>query len=227
MTPISCLIVDDEPLARETLEAYVASTPLLHHADSCADALEALARLQAGDIQLLFLDINMPRLSGLGLLRSLDRPPLVVFTTAYPQYAVEGFELEAVDFLVKPIAFERFAKAVRRVADRLPAVPEDPGVLLIRADARTHRVSYDDIHYFQARGDYVKVRLEQQTLITHLTLKYLEGHLPARSFFRIHKSYLVGLDHVAYVEGNQVRVGDELLPLGAAYKEAFMQRLGG
>ncbi|RMG66764.1 MAG: DNA-binding response regulator [Bacteroidetes bacterium] len=225
--PIPCLIVDDEPLARETLEDYVAHSPALQLRGSCADALEAMKHLQGDDVSLLFLDINMPRLSGLGLIRSLDRPPLVIFTTAYPQYAVEGFELEALDYLVKPISFERFTKAVRRATDRLSQREAEAGYLLLRADSRTHRLAHSDIHYFQGKGDYVKVSLADHSLISHLTLKHLEASLPAKQFFRIHKSYLIGLAHVAYVEGNQVRVGDEMLPIGAAYKEAFMAALGG
>lgn len=226
---MTCLIVDDEPLARETLATYVSQSGLLRCLGQCRDAPEALQRLQAEPVDVLFLDINMPEVSGLSLLRSLARPPLVVFTTAYAEYAVDGFELNAVDYLLKPFSFERFMKAVSKLLDqqRLRQGPSSvlPTYLLVRTDGKTYKLAFEDLHYVHARGDYVKMHGRGKTLVCKDSLKRLSEQLPPEQFVRIHKSYLISLAQVQYIEGNQVKVGEQLLPIGASYKEGFLERL--
>jgi two-component system LytT family response regulator len=230
MQPISCIIVDDEPLAVEVLENYVARLPKLESLGSYGDAFQAMEALRQQPVSVMFLDINMPGLSGLSLARSLSDPPLLVFTTAYAEHAVEGFELDAVDYLLKPISFERFVQAVEKVSRALQQKPasREEGHLLVRADKKLHRVAWKDILYIEALGDYVKVHLQGQDkpLVSKARLKNLEQKLPETAFLRIHKSYLCGWRFVQYLEGNRLQVGDHLLPVGQTYKEKLLERLG-
>ncbi len=225
---MKCIIVDDEPLAAEVLNSFVEKLPGIECVATCADAFEALAALRVHEVELMFLDINMPGLSGLSLLRSLRRPPLVVFTTAYAEHAVEGFELEALDYLLKPIAFERFARAVekaRRALEGAGKTEAVPPVLLLKADRKLHRIPLDSIHYLESVGDYVKVFTAAGCIIAKITLKKLEDELSAQPFVRIHKSFICPLSRIQYLEGNQLRVGEQMLPIGQAYKESLLQRL--
>ena len=180
--------------------------------------------LQNERIDLLLLDINMPKLSGIGLLKALPNPPLVVFITAYPEYAVEGFELEAVDYLLKPFSFERFVKAVNRVTQKMAIKTGNSSIstIVIKADKKLYQLDTTDILYLQAYGDYVKVFTKDKMLITKERLTNLEGQLPEDSFQRIHRSYIVALAAIEFVEGNQVKVGEELLPVAITYREQLL-----
>lgn len=225
---MNCIIVDDEPLAVEVLATFVEKLPGISCLATCADAFEAMTALQTHPVDLMFLDINMPGLSGLSLLRSLSKPPLVVFTTAYAEHAVEGFELEALDYLLKPIAFERFARAVQK-AQRALEVGEksEPAsqVLLLKADKKLYRIPLENIHYIESIGDYVKVFTEEKCLVSKITLKKIEQELDGQNFIRIHKSYICPLDRIQYIEGNRVRVGEQMLPIGQSYKEELIRSL--
>lgn len=227
---LRCLVVDDEPLARRVLEKYIADVPMLELIASCADAFEALEVLQSRqDIRLLFLDINMPRLSGISLLRTLPRPPMVIFTTAYPDFAVEGFELEAVDYLLKPFAFERFVKAVNKALKMTEAngpTPPANDFLLLRADKKLYRVPFAEILYLQAYGDYVKVHTSRQVYLTKERLQNLIQGLPEDLFLQVHRSYVVALNAISFVEGNQIDVGGTRIPVAITYREQLMARLG-
>lgn len=225
---LKCLIVDDEPLARETLENYVSDVPSLELNAKCSNAFEAIEALKKEAIDILFLDINMPKLSGISMLKSLDQKPQVIFTTAYAEYAVEGFELDAVDYLLKPFSFERFVKAVNKASDRIakqeqPKQNED-SFIAIKADKKIFKVNLDEINYIQALGDYVKVYTDSQTLVSHQTLKSLEQELPSLNFIRIHKSYIVALKAIQFIEGNQIKIEDEMIPIGASYKDELLRR---
>ncbi len=229
---INCLIVDDEPLALDILEKYIADTPQLLLAGRCMDAFDAIKRMKASPVDLLFLDINMPRLSGISLVRSLEDPPMVVFTTAYPEHAVEGFELDAADYLVKPFSFERFIKAVNKVENRLSSRGQQQredydftGFLSIKSDKKIYKVEYKSILTAQAYGDYSKVYTESGVIISSDNLKKLEHLLPEHLFLRIHKSYLVSLLHVQYIEGNMVKIKNQTLPIGARYREKLLLRI--
>lgn len=228
---IKSIIIDDEPLARELLEGYIKEIPSLELLAVCKDALEAGAFIRENEVDVMFLDIRMPKLSGIHFMKSLSDPPLVVFTTAYPEHAVEGFELEAVDYLVKPIAFERFLKAVNRVADILRSRMQEAGpmqdALVVKADKKIMRINQEDIRYIQSVGDYLKIVLEERSILVHDTLKNIEGQLLPGQFIRIHKSYIVPLARISYLEGNQVKIGEEMLPVGAAFKGGLIERLRG
>lgn len=228
---IHCIAVDDEPLSLRIVEKYVAELPQLELLATCADAFEAMEVLHTQPVDLVFLDINMPRLSGISLLKSLDRPPLVVFTTAYPEYAVEGFELEVVDYLLKPFSLERFIKAVNRAAEKLAAQTDAPppaaGHLLVKADKKLYKVDYRDILYLEAFGDYVKVHTKEKMLLTKERLATLEAALPGDAFLRIHRSYLIAVEAIEFLEGNLVKIGSEKLPVSAGMKDELLKRLGG
>lgn len=193
----------------------------------CSHAIEAGEKLRTpGNIELLFLDITLPRISGLDFYRSLSGAPPVIFTTAYPEYAVNGFEVNAVDYLVKPFPFDRFLKAVNKLLDqRRTNGPLLQDYILLQADKKTHKVNYDDILYIEAMGDYVKVYMRDKTLIVHHTLQKLQELLPYDRFFRIHKSFLIALPRIEYIEGNMVIINDRQLPIGQTYRTEFLTRL--
>ncbi|WP_420577383.1 LytR/AlgR family response regulator transcription factor [Ekhidna sp.] len=215
---IRCLIVDDEPPAREVLESYIAELPKLQLVASCSNAVEALEWMDKESIHLIFLDINMPKLSGINFYKSLSTKPKVIFTTAYAEHAVEGFELEAVDYLLKPFSFERFIKAVNKVeVGQKEANSAD--FIMLKADKKNHKVNFDQILYFESIGDYVKVHLrDAKTLIISETLRKLEEVLPY-TFLRVHKTYIISIPHLEYVEGNQITIGKTKIPIGQSYRD--------
>ncbi len=229
-----CMIVDDEPLARDVLVKYIANCPILELAAVCKSAFEAIEILKNKDIRILFLDINMPQLSGLSMVRTMDNPPNIIFTTAYPEYAVEGFEVDAADYLVKPFSFERFMKAVNKAIQREEYIRNrfqtqdhnERKYFRIKADGKIYQLDYDRIKYFEAFGDYVKVHTDDKTIITHDTLKNVEKNLPAKQFMRVHRSYIISLDKIEYIEGNRVKIGQEFIPVGDSYKENLETYLG-
>lgn len=230
---ISCLIIDDEPLAIRVLEKYVRRVPHLDLAGSCGDAIEAGEFLQNNVIDLLLLDIHLPELSGIHFLKTLPDPPLVIFTTAYPEYAVEGFELEVQDFLVKPIAFDRFLKAINKVTQhlqnqqrlnhigRLPL----PNHILVKADRKIYKIDYDEVLYLQAYGDYVKIVRRSGTIVPKITLREMEDKLPSSRFVQVHRSYIVALDAIRYLEGNHLYIGKTIIPIGQLFRDGLLSRL--
>ncbi len=226
---LQCLVVDDEPLSLEVIEKYVADIPFLNIASTAGNAIEANQLLGEMDIDLIFLDINMPRLSGIQFLKSLPRKPLVIFTTAYPEYALEGFELDAVDYLLKPFSFNRFLKAANKARDmhgQLDAGGLSDPYLFIKSDKRLHKISQKDIHIVESAGDYIKIRGNMKSLVTHDTLKNFEGSLDPAEFIRVHKSYIINKNKIDFIEGNRIRVGEEFIPVGKAYKQTFFEKIG-
>ena len=200
MTMLSCLIVDDEPLSQEVLKKFVDDAPLLQLNGICSDALEALEFLRQNTVDLIFLDINMPKLSGINFVKTLENPPLIIFTTAYAEYAVEGFELNAVDYLLKPIAFDRFLKAVNKAVELQQAWEiierskndlnkEETDYLMIRSDKRIYKINIDDLYYVQSYGDYVKIYTKEKVIIASETLKNMEQYLKTHCI-GYHKSTL-------------------------------------
>lgn len=226
---LSCLIVDDEPLSLDVLEKYIKDIPDLTLAGRCLDAFEAMKFLKENHVDLLFLDINMPKLSGINLVKSKDQLPEVVFTTAYPEYAVEGFELEVLDYLVKPISFERFLKTTNKAMKKLEANDENhsdlSGFIMIKSNKKLYKVAYDEILYCQSMGDFVKIHTKEKTFISSDTLKNVIAQLPNDQFFRIHKSNIISLSAFDYIEGNQVKVANDFLPIGLTYKDDFLKIL--
>ncbi len=223
----TCLLIDDEPLSRDVLRKYIEEVSDLEILAECTDAIEATHQLNQKQVDILFLDINMPGLSGISFARSLTRSPLIIFTTAYPEYAVEGFELEATDYLVKPYSFERFLKAVNRALERLREnhlTGDAGGKVLVKSDRKLYALPFVDIHYIEGQGDYIRIHTSQLKLMVHDTLKNFLESLPATDFMRIHKSYVVHLKHIEFLEGNQVRVKGQNLPVSPAQREELLSR---
>lgn len=224
---IKCMIIDDEPLSVKVIERYIADLPQLDLRATCSSAIEAMEALKLEPVDLLFLDINMPKLSGISFLRTLQNPPLVIFITAYPQYAVEGFELEALDYLLKPFSFERFLKAVSRAEKQLENAQSETAqqYVLVKADKKHYKIDFASIIYIQAYGDYVKICTDEKTLVVKDRLSNIEKSLPKDLFQRIHRSHIIALAALRFIEGNQVQVGKIKLPIAATYREELMLRL--
>lgn len=223
---INCLVVDDEPLSQEVIAEFVNACPELILTGICNDALEAGEFLKKQPVDLLFLDINMPRLSGIGFVKSLKEPPLIVFVTAYPEFALEGFEVDAVDYLVKPVSFERFRKAVNKILERIDKNAESKnGHILLRANKKDYRIEFENILYLEAFGDYVKFVTNERALLVHGTMKEFIEQLPENLFERIHKSYVIQVAKVEYLEGNTVKIGGNKLPVSLNYKDQLLFKL--
>ena len=232
---INTLIVDDEPLALDVLDTYIEKIPDLKLVKRCTNALEALEVLQKEPIDLIFLDIQMPQITGIDFLKTLSDPPLVIFTTAYPNYALEGFELDALDYLLKPISFDRFLKAVNRGVDQIKlqrasrGSQEDGGedYFFVKADKKLVKVNYADILYIEGLKDYVIIRLDQSRVITLQTMKSLEDKLPQQKFKRIHRSFIVNINKIHAIIGNMVEVLEKgqpkHLPIGKNYRDELQE----
>lgn len=222
-----CLIIDDEPLSVRVVEKYLAELPQWDLIASCENAFEAMEILRKEEVDLVFLDINMPKLSGISFLKSLKNPPLVIFITAYPEHAVEGFELAALDYLLKPFSFERFLKSVHRAEEKWSNQSPHPIAqhLFIKADKKLYKVDFEDILYLQAYGDYVKIFTKEKTLVTKDRLSNLEKELPISLFQKIHRSHTIALSAIQFIEGNQVQIGSSKLPIASSFKEELMGRL--
>jgi len=232
MKNIRCLIVDDEPLAREIIQTYLSRIPNWEVVKTCINAEEAYEALMQAGADVLFLDIQMPVISGIDFLRSLKNPPLVVFTTAYSHYAVEGFALHAADYLLKPITMSRFFQAVERVQELialkqnpLQPTPEKPGYIFVKHNGRLIKIYFDEIQYIRAEKDFSTVYLPDKKLLLSMHLKLLEAALPPHTFFRVHRSYLINAAKVTSIYGNMVFIGDAEIPIGANYKEVLYQKL--
>lgn len=231
---IRCLIVDDEPLACDGLENYVKKMPGLSLVGSCQSAFEALEYLQKEKPDLLFLDIQMPDMTGLELIKALPEPPKVVFTTAFREFAVEGFDLNAIDYLVKPIPFDRFVRAVQKVQAALgkqqnPAVEqkEEPEYIFIKSDGQIIKIPVKDILYAESAKDYVFIHTKEKRYMALLPLKQLEESLPEDHFFRIHRSYLAATAYITRLEGNFIFIGETKLPISRSLHDVIYQRIIG
>ncbi|MDA3883256.1 MAG: LytTR family DNA-binding domain-containing protein [Bacteroidales bacterium] len=226
---IHCIIVDDEPLARDILIEYTSKFSFLHLVAECKNAYEASAALQEYKIDLMFLDIQMPDISGMKLLDTLEHKPYVIFTTAYSDYAVEGFEKNAVDYLLKPISPERFLQAVTKVHDlqslHAHAKPEERNYMFVKVEYQTVRVNFNDILYIEGLKDYVKIYTNQGMIMTLLNIKGILAKLPEHQFVRVHKSYIVSLSAIEKIERNRIIFGTKRIPVGDTYKDVFNARI--
>jgi DNA-binding LytR/AlgR family response regulator len=227
---IRCLAIDDEPLALQQIVAYINKVPFLELAAQCQSALEARQFLESDTVDAIFCDINMPDLNGMDFVKSLASPPLIVFTTAYSEYAVEGFKVNAVDYLLKPFGLQDFQRAANRLKERLentPLAPSQDDTLFLKTDYRIVKVSISDIRYIEGMSEYLKVWLEGEPkpIITLLSMKKVEERLPD-NFMRIHRSYIVNLNKIQEVNKNRVIMDAQTyLPIGDMYKEAFQSYL--
>lgn len=230
---INCLIIDDEPLARKGLKEYMADIDFLIFSAEFDNPLKAMETLRSGDIQLIFLDIQMPKINGLDFLKTLQQPPPVIFTTAYPQYALDGFELNALDYLVKPISFDRFYKAVLKAKEyyevrekNVNAVPEaTDSYFFIKTDNKLVKLDFADILFVEALQNYVVVHTEKKKYMTYLTFKSVEDYLPSRQFIKTHKSYIVSASRIDSIEGNDIRIGAHHIPISRNLKDDVMDQL--
>ncbi len=221
---VKCIIAEDEPIGRNILQSYIRRDPRLELTGACKTARETLACLEANPVDLLFLDIQLPEVSGLQLLQSLPAAPLVIFTTAFREYAVEAFELNAIDYLLKPFSFERFRLAVDK-ALRYPEPQPDNAPFFIRDGSRFIQISPDDILYIEALREYVKIVTTTQNYIIHQTMKGLEEKLPDTLFVRIHKSYIVAIRKISAIEGNSIILGKDRLPISRQDKNAVLDKI--
>ena len=222
------ILVDDEPLALDVLETYVSQIPELTLVGKFNNAIAANKRLSEGDIDLAFMDIEMPQLTGIELMKSLKNPPMVIFTTAYPEYAVEGFELNALDYLLKPISFERFLKAINKVHDQgksnLNIPTED--YIFVKADKKLIKVHYKEILYIEGLKDYVMIKKNDGRIVSLQTMKSLEEKLPSDIFMRVHRSFIINLDSINAIVGNSIELTEKgvtkHIPIGKNYKDELL-----
>ena len=228
---IRCLLVDDEPIALDVLASYIEPIDGLTVVGQCRSAVEAFTFLQRHPVDLLFLDIQMPQLSGLDLLRSLLHPPKVIITSAYQEYALEGYELDVVDYLLKPVPFERFMKAVGKVLKDGPVGPptlapadEEP-FLFVKEDRKLIRLLLREIVSLESLRDYVRITTVSRQVITRQTLGYYEDRLPKAQFIRIHRSFMVAIARIEVISEHQVEVGGQTLVLGGNYRSLVFERL--
>ena len=233
MKEINVLIVDDEPLAREIIQTHIAKIPNWKVTEKCINADEAYEALLKHKIDVLFLDIQMPVITGLEFLQSLKNPPLVIFTTAYSEYALKGFELNVVDYLLKPISFGRFYQAIEKANKQLAiknettkADSKEVSYLFVKHDGKLLKISFSDILYIKAEQEYSSVFTKNGKLLVSMHLKLLQSLLPEKLFTRIHRSYIVPQEIITSVYGNTIQIGNEIqLPIGSKYKENLLQKL--
>lgn len=223
---ISCIITDDEPIARKGLQGYVEKIEFLELTGVCEDAVQLNNVLKQRTVDLLFLDIEMPYITGIDFLQQVNLFPKVIFTTAYEQYAMKGYELDVLDYLLKPISFDRFLKAANKAYDYF--VSRNPGedkYLFVKTDNKLEKVNFDDILFVEAMENYVAIYTGEKKLITHSTLKLMQQNLPASRFIQPHKSYLVNIDAIKSIEGNILHVDKFQIPISKYQKEDIMERI--
>ena len=235
MQPINCIIIDDEPLARKGLREYITDVDFLNLIAEFEHPLKATAALSEGNVQLLFLDIQMPKITGLELLKTMHNPPPVIFTTAFPQFALDGFDLNALDYLVKPISFERFFRAALKAkeyyemrqknAAKAAGQKDSSQYFFIKADNKLVKIFFDEILLVEALQNYVTIYTADKKYITYLTFKSVEEYLPADRFVKCHKSYIVAATKIASIEGNDILIGSHHIPISRSNKDEVMDKL--
>ena len=237
---IRCLVVDDEPLALNILEDYISKMPFLQLVKATTNPIEALTLVQQGDADLVFLDVQMPELTGIQFLRIANGKAKVILTTAYPQYALEGYELDVVDYLLKPIAFDRFFKAVQKAQGILqpaakPAIVAEPAAkddfsndfIFVKTEHKIQKVYLHDILFIEGLKDYISIFTSAERIITLQNMKKMEDALPPRHFIRVHKSYIVSINKIDSIERSRIFIGDKVIPVGDTYREDFFKIVDG
>lgn len=227
---LNCLLIDDEPLALDVLQKYIEDVPYLHVAGRAGNAFAAMEVLQNGSIDLIFLDIQMPKLSGTSLVKTLQRPPKIIFTTAYKEYAMDAFELDAVDYLLKPFSFERFLRAINKMnynktvdaapVIAAPATETSEGFLYFRIERKMVKIFLDEVIYIESLKDYAKIyRRDKQPIVVRKSISTLEEMLPRKLFVRVHRSFIVSLAHVTAFTNRDVEIGQLEIPVGRLFKK--------
>jgi two-component system LytT family response regulator len=228
---INCAIIDDEPLAREGMSNYVREVDFLRLVGVCENPLELTRLLDQQPVDLIFLDIQMPKMNGLDFLKMVQNPPLVIITTAYPTYAIEGFQLNVLDYLLKPITFDRFFKSVNKAKDyyhliNRGATPAgEPGYFFIRCGSKYEKIFFNQILYVEGMQNYITIYTEKGKFVTLLYLKNLEENLDSRAFIRVHKSYIVSIDKIEAIEGNEIFIQSHRIPMSRNYREEVIRRV--
>ncbi len=237
----TCLIVDDERPALKLLAAYIDKLPHLTLMDSCEDALQAMAALQKHQVDILFLDIQMPGFTGLELMRVLKEKPQIILTTAYREFAVDGFALDATDYLVKPFSFERFSQAVNKATDLInlrkgtnhgirtvpisPTQSKAPSFFFAKTHHKLEKIAVEDIRYVESLREYAAVHTEEKRFVVSQTMKTIEAELPADQFIRVHRTYIVAIAHIKEIYGNTIVVDGKEIPIGGSYKKDFFEKV--
>lgn len=229
---ISCLIVDDEVIAQEIIATHLSKIPNIKSVASCNNAIEAFSYLRNNTVDLIFLDINMPEVSGISFAKSINKDIKIIFTTAYRDYAVEGFELQAVDYLLKPISFERLLKAVNNYFDiygdyseSINQNQDSNNFMFVRSDRRMIKVDFNNIIFIESYSDYIKIHLENETLVTRETISAVEAKLPTKQFMRIHRSYIISLANITSFTNEEITINKKSLPISRSYKKEVLNTL--
>ncbi|MCH3881816.1 MULTISPECIES: LytR/AlgR family response regulator transcription factor [Tenacibaculum] len=233
-TKITCVIVDDEPVARDVLESFVEKIPNLKLIKSCKNAMEAFQIMNTQKVDLFFLDINMPEISGLSLAKSIPKKTKIIFTTAYREYAVDGFDLQAVDYLLKPIAFDRFLQAVNKFFETTVAgkvgfekedVIEKNDFIFVRSERKMVKINFDEILFIESLSDYIKITLQNSVVVTRETISNIESKLPVAKFMRTHRSFIISLPQITSYTNEFIEIGKKAIPISRSYKETVLQKL--
>ncbi|WP_258102120.1 LytR/AlgR family response regulator transcription factor [Marinoscillum pacificum] len=224
---IKYLIVDDEPIAHDIIEGYCEMLPNLKKVDDCYDALEALQVLQSKSVDLVFLDLNMPKLRGFDMLRTLKNPPKVIVTTAYQEYALEGFELDVVDYLLKPFDFGRFLKAINKVTNftSKPNTSTEAGSrrIFVKSDKKHLQINVDEVLLLEAAGNYTTLVLETEKIMVREKISELMQTLDSDTFIQVHKSYVISVPHISSIEGNRIMIADHVVPVGQTFRNVLTE----
>ncbi|MEX1383158.1 LytR/AlgR family response regulator transcription factor [Lutibacter sp.] len=231
---IQCIIVDDEPVAREILENHLNKIEAVTVVAACKNAIEAFNQLNSNTIDLIFLDINMPEISGLSFAKSINTNIKVIFTTAYREYAVDGFNLQAVDYLLKPISFERLLQAVNKylgeksievIENSAEIIQEKSDFIFVRADRKMIKINFSEINYIESLSDYIKIHLVNKTIVTRETITNIEAKLPQKEFLRIHRSYIVSISKIESFTNEFIEINKKALPISRSYKKEVLFKL--
>ncbi|NOQ73114.1 MAG: response regulator [Crocinitomix sp.] len=220
------IIIDDEPLAHDIIKEFCSMLPHLQLEKDCYNAMEAMQYLNENTVDFMFLDINMPKLKGLDFLKTLTNPPKTIITTAYKEHAIEGFELNVVDYILKPFSFDRLVKAVNKVSQTETTKPTVKEVsnnstatrFFIKGDKKHHQINLDNLLYIEAYGNYTKLFLKDEMIVSHEKISHYEAILTDDNFLRIHKSFIVAVDKIKFIEGNRVLINENKIPIGQTYK---------
>ena len=226
---LRCIVVDDEPIARKGLEEYIAEIPYLKHVGSFESATTAAQFLSVNSVDLMLLDIRMPRLSGIDLLKSIKEPPMVIFTTAFPQYALESYELSVLDYLVKPISVERFKKATQKAFDyfSLKHPQTLPDYFFIKCNQQLEKILFNEVLFVEAMQNYCIVHTASRKLICYVTLTAMVEKLPSDRFMKVHKSFIVALDKVTGIEGSSLKIGSSVVPVSRSLRQQVTGKITG
>ncbi|PIB30615.1 LytR/AlgR family response regulator transcription factor [Maribacter sp. 4G9] len=217
-------IIDDEPIAHRIIEGYCKNLPYLQKKGNCYDAFEAIQFMNSIQVDLIFLDINMPKLSGFDLLKTLSQPPKVIVTSAHKEFALQGYELDVIDYLLKPFSLERFLKAMNKVSENnslnlISSPDSQKSSFFLKGDKKIHQISTDDILFVEAYGNYTKVFLAEEIIVSHEKISSLEALLPDSDFLRVHKSFIVAINKIKVIEGNRIAIKEHFVPIGQTYRQ--------